>query len=430
VVQRRRRLLDGLSNTAAGAVGSAAGLVLTIVIAHQLGLRALGEYAVIGTVYGLISVVDGARIQDLTARYAADGSNESRRFRVSLFLGGVGVCVVGSVAFGTVTDTRGAEGALIAWLGAVAQMMTAEAVASTQVRGKFQRLAVANIAGSVVGCAVAAVLVTRYGLLALGVGLFITSALPRVLLLLDRDARARFHRPPADGARAPSGTLSLTLLGSAAQLVNFTDVIALRSLASPADVGVYRAGSQVPTALVGLIYRGFDVLMARLAAASETDAARLLRREAPYLAVVVGASSGLVIGLRGPIVRAVLGHHNHQAETVLWLFAVVWVANSLIHPASLLLIARRRQAALVRLVTLEYVANLVLTVALVPAFTAVGSAVATLITLTVSNLVFVPRILARELPELAITRHLLIDCALPTTLAVGIAIGVATLATH
>jgi O-antigen/teichoic acid export membrane protein len=430
VVKRRRGLLDGLSNTAAGAVGSAAGLVLTIVIAHRLGLRALGEYAVIGTVYGLISVVDGARIQDLTARYAGNGSNESARFRLLLFLGGSATSVVGAVAFGAVTDTRGAEGALIAWLGAVAQMMSAEAVASTQVRGRFQRLAVANIVGSVTGCAIAALLVTRYGLLALGIGLFVTSALPRVLLLADPDARARFHRPPADGHHAASGTLSLTLLASAAQLVNFTDVITLRSLASPADVGVYRAGSQVPTAIVGLIYRGFDTLMARLAAAPESDAARLLRRHTPYLAVAVGVSNGLVIGLRRPLVRLVLGHPNHQAETVLWLFATVWLANSVIHPASLLLIARRRQAALVRLVTIEYIANLALTVALVPAFAAVGSAVATLITLTASNLVFVPRILARELPELAVARHLLVDCALPTALAVGITIGVATLAMH
>jgi hypothetical protein len=32
VLKRRRELLDGLSNTAAGAVGSAASLILTIVI--------------------------------------------------------------------------------------------------------------------------------------------------------------------------------------------------------------------------------------------------------------------------------------------------------------------------------------------------------------------------------------------------------------
>jgi O-antigen/teichoic acid export membrane protein len=429
VLKRRRELLDGLSNTAAGAVGSAASLILTIVIAHRLGLRALGEYAVISTVYGLISVVDGARTQDLTARYAADGSNESTRLRLSLLLGGSGASVVGALALGALTDTRDAEGALIAWLGAVTQMMTAEVVASTQVRARFQRLAFANIAGAAAGCAVATVLVTRYDLLALGAGLFITSALPRVLLL-DRDARSRFHRPPVDGVQAQSGTLSLTLLGSAAQLVNFTDVITLRALASPSDVGVYRAGSQLPTALVGLIYRGFDVLMARLAAASEADAAQLLRRQAPYLAIIVGASNGLVIGLRRPLVHAVLGHDNHQAETVLWLFALVWMANSVIHPGSLLLIARRRQRALVRLVTSEYVANAALTVALVPAYTAAGSAVATLITLTLSNLVFVPRILARELPELAVARHLLVDCALPTALAAGSVIGVATLVTH
>jgi O-antigen/teichoic acid export membrane protein len=122
-----------------------------------------------------------------------------------------------------------------------------------------------------------------------------------------------------------------------------------------------------------------------------------------------------------------LGHNNHDAQTVLWLFAVVWMVNSVIHPAALLLIARRRQRSIVRLVGLEYAANLVLTVALVPALGAVGSAIATLITLAASNLVLLPRILAKDLPSLPIARHLLIDCLLPTALAAAVTIGATTL---
>jgi O-antigen/teichoic acid export membrane protein len=428
-LKARSGLLASLSNTAAAGVGSAAGLVLTILIAHRLGLRTLGEYAVMVTVYSVFGLVDGARTQDLTNRYAAGGGNETMRLRALLGVVGLALAVGGAVVFGAITTSRGAAGALIAWVGAILQVMTAEAVAATQVQRKFQRLALASAAGSIIGCAVAVALLTTYGLLALGVGLFLTSAVTRGLLFTDRAVRNQARSQPIASDQSQSQALSLSLLGGAAQLVNFTDVISIRTLASAAQVGIYRAGSQIPTVLVGLIYRGFDIVMPQLAAATDDDAAQIVRRRAPRLALVVGAAGGLVIGLRRPLVSLVLGHSNHDAETVLWLFALVWLANSVIHPASLLLIARRRQRAIVRLVGLEYAANLVLTVALVPTLGAVGSAIATLVTLSASNLVFLPRILTRELPALPMSRHLVLDCLLPTAIVAAVVFAGAALVT-
>jgi O-antigen/teichoic acid export membrane protein len=428
-LRSRTGLVASLSNTAAAGLGSAAGLLLTILIAHQLGLRVLGEYAVMVTVYSVFGVVDGARTQDLTTRYATAGGNETRRLRAALGLAGLTLAVGGAFAFGAITSSRGAVGALLAWVGATFQIMSAEAVAATQVQEKFQRLALASAAGSIVGCAVAAVFLTTYGLLALGIGLFVTSVVSRGILFADREVRRQARSQPIASDQVDSQAVSLSLLGGAAQLVNFTDVMSIRALASAAEVGIYRAGAQIPSVLVALIYRGFDIVMPQLAAVTEEEAAQLIRQRAPRLAIAVGAAGGLVVGLRHPLVRLVLGHFNHSAATVLWLFALVWLANSIIHPASLLLIARRRQRSIVRLVGIEYAANLILTVALVPALGAVGSAIATLITLSASNLLLLPRILARELPALPVARHLLIDCLMPTAIVAGVVIAAAALVT-
>jgi O-antigen/teichoic acid export membrane protein len=417
----RRGLYAGLSNTAAAGLGSAASLGLTIYVGHHGGLKLLGSYAVMGTVFAVFGVVDAARSQDLTTRYAAGGGNERPRLRILLAASGLILAAGGAAAFGATTNVRGAEGALTAWVGAVIQFMTAEAVAATQIQQKFQRLAVANAVGAVAGCGAAACLLQRAGLLALGVGLLVSAVLPRLLLLSDASVRGHVRSPSPATVEVRGQTLSLTLLASAAQLVNFTDVLAIRGLSGTADVGVYRAGTQFPTLIVGLLYRGYDTVMPQLAAASESGAARLTRTAAPWLAVAVGLASGAVIGLRSQLVRVVLGHSNHDAETVLWLFATVWLVNSVVHPAALLLIARRRQGAIVRLVCIEYAANLLLTVALVPAFGAVGSAVATLVTLTLSNLVLLPRILGANLTDLPIARHLVVDCLLPSVLAAGVA---------
>jgi O-antigen/teichoic acid export membrane protein len=426
-LRSRPGLLASTSITASAAITAAASFGLTVYIAHRSGLRLLGEYAVIATVYAVILVVDASRIQDLTTRYTAGGRNDPARIRLQIFGVGLVIAAAGAGLYGAVAGARAGEGAALAWVGAVLQIMSAEVVAATQVRNSFTFLASANTGGALVGTSVAAALLTRYGLLGLGLGLFITSTLSRGLLLTRHEIRTAIRDHPVDGPILRSQSLSLTLLGGAAQLVNVTDVLSVRALASAAQVGVYRAGSQIPTVLVGLLYRGYDTLMPRLAAATEEDAATLVRRTAPKLAVVTGVTLGLLVGLRAPLVRLVLGHSNHDTETVLWLFAAVWIANSGVHPAALLLIARRRQQQIVRLVLAEYLANLVLTIALVPAFGAVGSAVATLITLAVSNLVVLPIVLANNHSTLPIARHLALDCLVPSVAAAGVTIAVTTL---
>lgn len=423
-----RGVLAGASIMASATVGSAASLGLTVFVAHRQGVRVLGEYAVIATVYAVFGVVDSARTLDLTTRYAAGLGNERTKLRTFIAISGGLVACISALGFAVATDARAGEGALIAWIGAVVQIMTAELVADAQIRERFQFLAVALGVGTVVGSVVAALLLDRYGLVALGIGLAITSMLTRAILA-NPDGLQRFRHSPTTAETPIGQTGSLSVLGGAAQIVNVTDILAIRALSTAGAAGIYRAGSQLPTAVVALAYRGFDVLLPRLALRSEDQAARLVRRASPILAVGVGGACGLLIGLRRTLVRLTLGHTSHAAETILWIFALVWLINSIVHPAALLLIARRRQRSIVRLVLLEYAANLVLTLALVPPLGAKGSAIATLVTLSVSNLVLLPRILRSQLPALAVCRHLVFDCCLPAIVAVMAMITIVSIST-
>jgi O-antigen/teichoic acid export membrane protein len=255
-------------------------------------------------------------------------------------------------------------------------------------------------------------------------GLVVTGLGHRLILIGCEDVRTTLREARHAGRGVDKGLLSLVLLGGAAQVVTVTDTLSIRALSSTSQVGVYRAASQVPTQLAGLLYRGFDTLLSRLAGADETSAASLIRRPAVVLACVNGAVLGLLISFREPVMTLMLGESSGQADRVVALFAVVWLLNGAVHPAALLLIAQRRQGSLLRLIGAEYAANLVLTIALVPSLGATGSAVATLVTLGASNLVFLPRILRRELPSLPVRRHLLVECLLPALAVTSLAVGV------
>jgi O-antigen/teichoic acid export membrane protein len=421
----RRSIAASFSIVAAAATASAGGVVVTLAVARVLGLHALGQYAVIATVAGALGILDSARTQDLTARYAA--SLHPGHFSSRIKLAGLAelIAIAAAIGFGVVEGSRVAVAAGLAWTGSAVMVATGEGVAAAQARGRFSRLASANACGSVVSAAISVALLWTWGIVAVGLGMFVGSCLSRGLLLLDaRGFHGAASATPEQGIRP---LRALALLGGAAQIVNFTDVLTISALSGSTEVGRYRAGAQIPTQLVALIFRGFDVLMPRLAASDDAAAVVLVRRAARYLSVVVGGSCGLMIVGRRPLVHLILGHDSPRSATVLALFSVVWLVNSIVHPASLLLVARRQQHALVKLVWCEYLANLVLTVILVAGHGAVGSAVATLITLSISDLLVMPVILRRELPSVPMVRHIIVDSAVPTFAMAAAVLGVAAL---
>ncbi|GAC1331549.1 MAG: hypothetical protein NVSMB13_19910 [Mycobacteriales bacterium] len=200
---------------------------------------------------------------------------------------------------------------------------------------------------------------------------------------------------PADAVEAAGGYTSLVALTATAQVGAFTDVLVVRSVAGAFVAGEYRAGVQVPTQLIGLLFRAFDVAYPRLAVATAAEAAAFLATWSARWGLVAGAALGVTAAARNPLVSLLLGRPDAVAADVLVLFCLVWLANYTVHGLALYFIATGRHPVLTRVVLLEYAANLAATLILVPAYGARGSAVATLVTLTICNVVVLPRLLRK-----------------------------------
>ena len=187
------------------------------------------------------------------------------------------------------------------------------------------------------------------------------------------------------------------MLSVAGQVISATDLVVVGAVATAAAVGLYRAGSIVPTQVTSLLFIGYDTLYPHLAGTRDTDgqetATRFLTRIASFVA---GAIFATVIVLRVDVVMVVTGRASTLGESVLVVFCGVWLANIPIHGLSLLLIARGRQKIFIWLVGVEATANLALTIIFAVAIGPIGAAYATLITILASNVIVFPYLVRHE----------------------------------
>ena len=92
-----------------------------------------------------------------------------------------------------------------------------------------------------------------------------------------------------------------------------------------------------------------------------------------------------------------LGRPSALAESVLIVFCAIWTANIPLHGPGLLLIARGRQRVFVPLIAAETIANLALTAPFAIWMGPIGAAVATLVTIAISNLFVFPYLARHDL---------------------------------
>lgn len=383
---------------------AASSLALVAATSRVLGLAAVGELALAITGYAFIVVVESAVVAQATRSIYGQHTTRAaellrRNLGRTLQVGALVGVGLGSLA---AVDPRLAAVCLPAWAAGVVAVATAPAVASLQAAERFDRMALSTAAGS------GWLLVTAYPAVGLAgvVGASATFAVATVLgrvvacLLASRPSRAQVARssesppPPAQG-----GLWSLIVLSATAQLGALTDVVLLRVLADSAEAGRYRLGAQVPTLIAALGFKAYDVVYPRLTAGAGRGLPDHLWKWTRGWGLAVGAALGLCAAYSDLIVRLLVGEADRRTTIVIVVFSVVWLANFAVHGLSLWLIAVDRQQVLVPVVVTEYLANLVLTVMLVPAFGAVGCAFATLSTLLVSNLIVVPLLLRHRVPE-------------------------------
>ncbi len=271
-------------------------------------------------------------------------------------------------------------------------------------RRQFHVPAVGGVAGTIAQIVVVIATIDRLNLVSLGVG-----CLTDVLVSQGycawwiRRHEPWFHRLPgpvrwADIRRTASFAAPLLVLSVAGQVISATDLAVVGAVASATAVGLYRAGSIVPSQAISLLFTGYDTVYPHLAGTTDSDgqegATRFLTRVAAFIA---GAMFATVIVLRVDVVMVVMGHPSALAESVLVVFCCIWLANVPVHGLNLLLIARGRQNVFIWLVGVEATANFVLTIVFAILMGPIGAAYATLVTIVASNVIVFPHIVRHEL---------------------------------
>ena len=273
-------------------------------------------------------------------------------------------------------------------------------------RRQFHVPAIGGLIGTAVEIAVVVSTISYLHLVSLGIALLASTIASQgycAWWLRRREPWFRY-RPRRIGwteiRRVASFSAPLLVLSAAGQVISATDLLVVGAVATAAAVGVYRAGSAVPSQAMVLLCTGYDTVYPHLSGTTDRvgqeSASRFLTQVSAFVA---GALFATLIVLRSNVVDVVTGHTSTLGQSVLVVFCCIWLANIPVHGLSLLLIARGRQSVFVRLVGSEAVANIVLTVVFALAIGPIGAAYATLFTIVVSNVLVFPHLVRHEFSE-------------------------------
>jgi len=197
--------------------------------------------------------------------------------------------------------------------------------------------------------------------------------------------------------RVGSFAIPLLVISVYGQVIAATDLVVVGAVATAAAVAFYKIGNLAPSRAVSWIFNGYDTVFPSLAGTQDErgqEAATLfLTRVAGYVA---GSSFCAMALLRADVVTVIVGHQSSLAEEVLMVFCGVWLVNIPVHGLMLLLIARGKQGVFIPLVAAEAIANLALTVLFAVVIGPIGPALATLVTIIVTNVIVLPILVRKE----------------------------------
>ncbi|MHB8219925.1 MAG: oligosaccharide flippase family protein [Acidimicrobiales bacterium] len=404
---------------------SVAGLFLLAFSLRRLGTAAYGLFALAFVAIGILGMVDfGLRLSVVRAaardndtfpaaqRAQARNDIEAAHFAYGSFgvAAAVASAAVGLVVYITSQGLPARENlpATIVLIGLSVGLSLGTSVYPGILIGRrqFRVPAVGGLLGSAVEVVIVVTTIDRLRLLALGLGFLAGVVVSQCYPAwwLRRHERwfrlvPRVHRWSAV-RRIAAFAAPLLVLSIAGQVIAATDLLVVGAVATASAVGLYKAGNTVPNQAISLLFTGFDTTYPNLAGSSDAigqeRAVRFLTRITCF---VGGAMFATLVLLRTDVVRVVLGRPSPLAEAVLIVFCGVWLANIPAHGLSLLLVARHRQRVLVPLVAAEATANVALTVPLTLWMGPIGAAVATLVTIVVSNLIVLPYLVRHDLTD-------------------------------
>jgi len=402
---------------AAGALGQVA---VAAVAVRRMGAGEFGQAALVLAVGGLVAVVDvglGASVVRTIAsrREDHDASRASVQQEVRAAQGIyvmlaflVMVATLAGSSWAGLVEEPFTDPGTIGFVGAgvMAFVLGAPVVAVATGRRDFRSIAVTNSVGAVVNVSIVYAASSALGSTSVGIGYFVGTSIQRLLLakhvrrtvpwLSYRPARPRWNT--AQPILAYSAPLVLT--AAASQLVSASDLVVLSIFSTATAVGLYRLGGALPTWSAGALYRVYDVAFpALLRARTELEQIVALRLLTRFASLAAGTGFGFLAFERVAVVRVVAGDVGPLASDVLAIFAIIWALNAPAHGLALLLTARARHHFLAVVVVGEAVVNIGLSVVLVARWGPIGAALATLVTLLISNLLVLPALATSRVAE-------------------------------
>jgi O-antigen/teichoic acid export membrane protein len=395
------------------------GFLSMAVAFREVPNRLIGVYAIAQASTALLAVIDPAiayGVTRSTARLTANQSvTDQLRFVHSAhsvlvalgFMATAAAATLGVVAWRTgAVSLPGRAWLMIVFLSSalLVQLFTAVLPAAAAGMQDFRANAVASALLGATSLLVVLATIRTAGVASLGLGQLAGMTLSRIYLVgWGRRRVPWLQLRPERPQREALGNLlkfsgPMLVLALAAQIVAWTDVVSIGALIGASASALYRAGTLAPTQSAGLLWRGYDVVFPVLSRSSNQDQERATSLLLRVFSAVAGVGFAAMIALRRDVISIITGAESTLAEYVLVVFCLVWAINMPAHGLSLLAIARGQHGVYMPVVIGEAVCNLLLTLALVSVVGARGAAVATLITLLISNVAAVPFALRRTIP--------------------------------
>ncbi len=407
--------------------GQAASMVSSVLIAaiafRRLGAAGFGIYALVVSVtsllgtanFGLNTAVIQATSRDDPA-FGDESRRDARRDIEVAHVAYLGLGVLALVGTGVIlffvdhlTVDASARSEYLPLMVVLLGVSTAMALGTSAFAGipvgrrRFAVNTVSTVAGAVANLVVVVALLDTIGAGALGAGQLASVVVARLInYAWLRREEPWFELAPSrprrsEVKRVAVFALPLLVISVGGQLIATTDLLVVGAVATATAVALYRIGSLAPNQGATVLFTGVDTSLPVLAATPDpSEQERIARFVSRIACLAAGVVFGAMMLFRADVVLILSGRTSTLGEEVLLVFAGVWLVNMPVHCLGLLFIARGRQSAFAPLIAAEVIANIALTITLAIVIGPLGAALATLVTIFLSNQLLLPWVLRRE----------------------------------
>jgi O-antigen/teichoic acid export membrane protein len=389
--------------------------VLTALVFRHFGPALFGLWAVIASMRSLLMLLDGGLALGVTRDVVLSRDEAVARQRVAsayrLYLGiGAAVLVFGLASASLpalLLHLSGSSVGLSRLVTMIVVVDVAVALASSPLyatlrgRGRFDILAAASIVQSAFGLLVAWLLINRLGL----PGVAVATLASRVIaggFVLGFLSTSGF-RPWRSSASVPAlravigFAVPLYILTIASQIAIGSDVPIVGAFYGSIAAASYGLGAAIPASAAALLFTVLDVAFPSLSSTARGQSARLMQSML-IIGSALGALGFATIALNSAaLLKVWVGTAPTLAVAVMVIYSGTWLLNVPSHVLTIGAIAQGHHHVLAPVVLSEALVNVSLSVLLAATYSPTGPAIATLVTLFVSNIIVLPLILRRRL---------------------------------